>query len=290
MVREGVEIRRAHSDDALACGRIIFSAFKHAADRCGTLCDFPSERDAIRIAGALIADPSVYAVVAHERGRIVGSNFLLEGDRVRAVGPTSVDPAHQNHGIGRALMRAVLDRARDAEAIRLVADLYNLNAVHLYATLGFTMSETLLLMRGAAAVDGLCGYEVRPMREDDVAACGRLCRAVYGFERSAELEAALLFHEPYVVARGGRITGYLSAADNALASHGVAERIEDLEALVAGICTQLGRELAFHVPMRENAFVAWCVAAGFKPLKASTLMTLGRFEPPHGMCLPSAYY
>jgi len=46
-------------------------------------------------------------VVAEVDGRVVGSNFLYEGDPIAGVGPISVDPEYQR-GVGRRLMEAVI--------------------------------------------------------------------------------------------------------------------------------------------------------------------------------------
>ena len=116
------KIRSAIATDAEACGRIIFDAFKGIAEQHGFPRDFPSVEAATQLATAFIADPSVYGVVAEMDGRVVGSNFLTEGDPIRGVGPVTVDPTVQGGGIGRRLMEAVLEKARDAIGVRLVQD------------------------------------------------------------------------------------------------------------------------------------------------------------------------
>ena len=88
-----VNIRVARSSDAEACGRIIYQAFKGIADRHGFPPDFPTVEAATRLSQSLIAQPSTFGVVAEESGRVVGSNFLMEGDAIRGVGPITVDPS-----------------------------------------------------------------------------------------------------------------------------------------------------------------------------------------------------
>ncbi len=130
-------VRPAVAEDAEACGRVMYHAFKGIADAHGFPPDFPSVEAGTRLAAVLIAQPSVFGVVAEEDGRVVGSNFLAEGDPIRAVGPITVGPAHQGGGVGRRLMEAVLDRAGGAVGVRLVADAFNTRSVALYASLGF---------------------------------------------------------------------------------------------------------------------------------------------------------
>src|SRR5690242_5578540 len=117
-----ISVRPATADDAEACGRIIYDAFKGIADAHGFPPDFPSVEAGTQLAAMLIAHPSVFGVVAEEDGRVLGSNFMAEGDPIRAIGPITVDPPHQGGRVGRRLMEAVLDRAKGAAGVRLVQD------------------------------------------------------------------------------------------------------------------------------------------------------------------------
>jgi len=56
---------------------------------------------ATQLATAFITEPSVFGVVAEKDGKVVGSNFLSEGDPIRGVGPITVDPSVQGTGAGR---------------------------------------------------------------------------------------------------------------------------------------------------------------------------------------------
>src|ERR671919_566807 len=109
-----VRIRATTPSDAEACGRIIYGAFKEIADRHGFPPDFPATEVATELAQAMIANPSVFGIVAEEDGRVIGSNFLREGDAIRGVGPITVDPRAEGRGVGRRLMQEVLARANGA--------------------------------------------------------------------------------------------------------------------------------------------------------------------------------
>ena len=78
--------------------------------------DFPSVEVASGVMSMLLTHPRFYSVVAESEGRIVGSNFLDERSSIAGVGPITVDPAGQNHGIGGRLMQDVLDRASRQQA------------------------------------------------------------------------------------------------------------------------------------------------------------------------------
>jgi len=70
----------------------------------------------------MLANGGFYGFVAELDGRVVGSSFLDERNPISGVGPITVDPQVQNHGIGRRLMLAIMERSenRAFAGIRLV--------------------------------------------------------------------------------------------------------------------------------------------------------------------------
>ncbi|MBM6583202.1 GNAT family N-acetyltransferase [Microvirga sp. BT689] len=284
------EIRPATPADTEACGRIIFEAFRGIADQHGFPWDFPSAEAGTQLATTFIAAPSIYGVVAELDGRVVGSNFMAEGDPIRGIGPITVDPALQGSGVGRRLMEAALARAGDAMGVRLVQDAFNTRSMALYASLGFDVREPLLLMRGTPRSGPDLGYAVRPMVAADLDACGALCAAVHGVERTHELQEALRVFAPFVVERKGRITGYLSAATFWLMNHGVAETELDMRALLAGAGALSAEPLSMLLPTRQANLFRWGLHQGMRAIKPVTLMTMGRYEEPKGCYFPSVLY
>src|SRR5688572_9979321 len=162
-----VTLRPPSAADAEACGRIVYEAFRGIAGRHNFPPDFPSAAVAAGFVESFIRDPAVFGVVAESGGRVVGSNFLTEFDEIRAVGPITVDPAFQAHGVGRRLMEAVTDRARGrgAGGVRLVQDAFNTASMSLYASLGFEAKEPLALVQGVPGSRPAADVEVRALRE-----------------------------------------------------------------------------------------------------------------------------
>src|SRR5579884_1383047 len=134
-----VVVRRARPEDAAACGQICYAAFSTINARHAFPCDFPNAGVATEVISNMFSMPELYCVVAESEGRILGSNCLDERSRINGVGPITVDPATQNHGVGRKLMEAVLDRAsqRQAAGVRLVQAAFHNRSFSLYASLGF---------------------------------------------------------------------------------------------------------------------------------------------------------
>jgi predicted N-acetyltransferase YhbS len=285
-----VIIRPAVPEDAEACGRIMYDAFKGIADAHNFPPDFPSVEAAMQLATLFIARPSVFGVVAERGGQVVGSNFMAEGDPIRAIGPITVDPAFQGSRVGRRLMEAALDRAQGAAGVRLVQDAFNIRSFALYASLGFDAMEPLLLMRGTPRSGPAPGFAVRPLVADDIGTCARLCTAVHGVERTAELRDALQVFKAFVVKRDGRVTGYLTAPTLWVVNHGVAETEVDMQALILGAAAASAEPVSFLLPVRQADLFRWCLEEGLRVVKPMTLIALGTYQKPKGGWFPSVFY
>ncbi len=281
-------IREARENDAAACGRIIHAAFAAIADQHNFPRDFPSTEVASGLAAMLIGHPGFYGVVAESDGRIVGGNFLDERSTIGGVGPITIDPAVQNKGIGRQLMRAVMERAtaKRMPGIRLVQDAFHSRSLCLYTRLGFATREPLSVMQGAPLKLKLPSYEVRPAGKADISDCNAMCRRVHGFDRGAELADAVVQGTAAVVERLGRITGY--ATDIGYFAHAVGESNEDVMALIGAASAFSGP--GFLLPTRNHDVFCWCLDHGLRLVKQATLMTVGLYNEPAGAYLPSILY
>jgi predicted N-acetyltransferase YhbS len=284
-VTENVIVRQAQPEDALECGPICFEAFRTVNERHGFPCDFPAPEASTGVLSMMFSHPAFYCVVAESEGRIAGSNCLDERSIIAGVGPITVDPSGQNRGVGRTLMQAVLDRARDqgSPGVRLVQAAFHNRSLSLYANLGFDIREPLACMQGRTTQRSVPGCTVRPARDADVDACNALSYRVHGFERGRELAEAVQHGTAVVVERGGGITGYASSL--AFFGHATAEANLDLQALIASAESFTGPGIL--VPSRNNALFRWCLANGLRVVQPMTLMTMGLYNEPAGAWLPS---
>jgi GNAT superfamily N-acetyltransferase len=283
-----VKIREAAEDDASACGRICYEAFRAIAEEHNFPPDFPDPETAVTVLTMVLRDGGFYAVAAEMEGRIVGSNFLDERNPISGVGPITVDPGAQNHGVGRHLMLAVMERSerRGFAGIRLVQAGYHCRSLTLYSKLGFEVREHLSCMQGPAISETFAGYAVRRAAEADLEACNRLCLRVHGHHRGGELRDAVRRDRATVVERAGRITGY--ATQIAFFAHAVAETNDDLKALIAAAPSFDGP--GFLVPSRNGELLRWCLRKGLRVIQPMTLMTGGLYNEPAGAYLPSVLY
>ncbi|SPH24022.1 hypothetical protein DEA8626_03070 [Defluviimonas aquaemixtae] len=289
-VYSAIEIREATRADISAVARIMYEAFRRFHESRGFAPDFPDLETATGIAAGQIEDPASYAIVAVAGDRVVGSNFLTEGDPIRGIGPISVDPDFQDAGVGRLLMHAVIRRSISARGVRLLQDAFNTKSMALYASLGFRVREPVVVVTGRPRDNVPAGLQVRPMTPTDLFAADTLARRVHGYARGAELRSALARGTPVVLERGGRITGYMTMPKLWLLNHAVAETQADMMALILGAGAVTAEPISFLVPIRYAEFFRWCLGQVFAIVKPMTLMTRGEYSEPRGAWVPSVLY
>jgi predicted N-acetyltransferase YhbS len=284
-----VVLREARPEDAEAVAEIVFNAFGQIHDHHRFERDFPELALARGLIEVWIGHPKVWGVVAEIQGKIVGSNFLDERDEIRGVGPITVDPGVQNAGTGRKLMDAVLERGSGARGIRLLQDAFNMGSLSLYEKLGFRVTDGCVMMNGEPTAEPASGMVVRPLSEDDLEECGRLCERVHGFARTGALADAMRGMNPHVGLRDGRIVAYASALNFWPMAHGVAETDEDMQALLAGGAAAVGEPIGLLVPLESELF-PWALDAGLRALKPMNVMSMGFHQEPQGAWFPSVLY
>ena len=283
-----VRLRPASPDDAEPAGAICYEAFKMIAEQHGFPPNVTSASDTTDLISGLLSRPDIYSIIAEIDGRVVGSNFLWEADTVAGVGPIALDPGVQNKAIGRQLMDAVLERARQQgiSAVRLVQAAYHSRSLSLYTKLGFVVREPLALLQGEPLWPLDDDRAVRTAAEADLDAANELCRSVHGHDRANALRDAIGEGAATVVEHEGRLTGY--ATGIGFFGHAVGETTEDLKALIAEASSFSGP--GFLLPMRNADLFRWCLEQGLRVVQPMTLMSVGPYQEPQGAFLPSILY
>ena len=283
-----VTLRQAGRDDIETAGSIVFEGFKAISSKHNFPWDMPSAEVAITFIGSLVANGGFYGVIAESGGRIVGSNFLDLRGPIAGIGPITVDPNVQDRSIGRQLMQAVLEKAREVRApgIRLVQAAYHNRSLALYTKLGFDCREQLSKFAGTPPQIALEGYRVRPANEADIDGCNAVCVRVHGHTREGELRDAIAQGTARVVEHLGRITGY--ASDIAFFGHAVGETNFEIKALI-GATREIGGG-GFLLPTRNGDLMRWCLNSGLQIVHQMTLMTIGLYNEPDGAWIPSVTF
>jgi GNAT superfamily N-acetyltransferase len=275
-------------DDAKACGTICYEAFKAIAEQHNFPPDFPLPDVAVDLLTMVLSRKDIYSIVAERHHRVIGSNFLWEGDTIAGVGPITVLPAAQNGSIGLQLMEHVLDRAqsRRCVGVRLVQAAYHNRSLSLYTKLGFNVREPLSVLQGPALKLELPGYRVRSATIGDLDACNRLCLSLHGHDRSGEVADAIAHGTARVVEQDGRVTGY--ATNIGYFAHAVGQTNEELKALIGAAPAFVGP--GFLLPTRNAELLRWCLSQGLRVVQPMTLMSRGLYQEPMGAFLPSILY
>lgn len=269
-------------------GRICYEAFKELQDRHRFPTDLASVQVARQAIGLMISRPEFYGVVAKVGDELAGSNFLSIDGEVAGVGPITVDSAFQGRDIGRQLMLDVMREARDRgiARVRLVQESFNVTSISLYAALGFETRHGLALMHPPAAASE--DPSVRPAVPSDLDALDALCRRIYKVSRRSELAMFLEIGFPlFARARDGRIAAYLSPG---IFGHGVAETEEDAVALAMQAARLLPEPTTVFCPVDEHPLFRAFLGAKFRTLKMMNLMTIGPYEVPERVWMPSILY
>ncbi len=265
--------------------RICYEAFGTLHDRHSTPRDFDSLETATMLLRMMAHAPSFAGFAALHEGTLVGSNFIAFADEVAGVGPITVDPRSQARGVGRALMRAVLEEAsrRDVRPVRLLQEAINTTSLSLYTSLGFTWRDSVAIMQAAGGgTDG----SVRAMTESDLDRVGEIAAAQYGASRLNEVRATLGMGLPaFVRERGGRVTAYLLPG---FLGHGFGGDVADMVELVSHAAA--AAPPAFHrvfVPLSQGDLFAQLLRRGCRTIKVMSYMTVGPYMPPRGAWMPS---
>ena len=275
----------AHVDEL---GRILFEAYKDVADRHHFPPSVHSVGTSRQSISAMLRNPDTYGVTAVFDGDIVGGAFVTVSDEVAGIAPVSVDVTFQGRGIGRSMMVRLLDYARTHGffRIRLMQEAHNIGSLSLYASLGFDTQDTAVFMK-AAPVDDPEGL-VRPMADSDLTEVVDLCKRIYNVDRSNEIRRSFEIGRPALVReRDGRLTGYFMPA---MGGHAVAATHEDALALIGEAGVNLGDGATFLCPLSDGRLYREALKAGCRATEALNLMTIGPYERPSGVWMPSGLF
>ncbi|MDM4719460.1 thioester reductase domain-containing protein [Micromonospora sp. WMMA1363] len=304
----GLRVREATTDDLPQLTRICYDAFNAMNMSLGLPPEWSSEQAVSEMLQGRLASPSCLCHVAVDQsGSVVGSNFLVLGESVGALGPLSVATGAQGGGAGRMLMESLIAAGHrlGTPSMRGVQVTNNLRGYRLYSSLGFVPREQLSVMVGYAppTPGTMSGFEVRPMAEADVAACQELYRTVNGHPRDSEIHMAakhaFSWSAPYIVV--DRATGEVAGYTTGLSDFGHLTAVSEAaaRALYAG-AGELMRRTDPHGPAPRLRIpgrlfpdlLGWAARTrGLALLRLETLISLGAYSTPTaGVYCPGLSY
>ena len=281
-----IELVPIHQDLIPELARICYEAFWDLHTRHAVYCDIPDMNTGMQIISHVTAHPDCTGIVATIDGQPIGSNFLLHSDVVAGIGPITVDPRFQSHGVGRLLMQWAIDEVhrRGIQQTRLFQEAINTTTLSLYASLGFIWRDSAALMQATPATTD--DPTIRSLTMADLDRIELLSIQGYGASRARSANQLLVAKFPgFARERDGQIVGY---SISSLFGHANAATDDDLLALIAHAARHTPPELAtFICPLSRSELFRKALVARHRTLKVLSYMSLGGFTPPPGVYLPS---
>ncbi|MGW1531657.1 GNAT family N-acetyltransferase [Streptomyces aureus] len=197
-----------------------------------------------------------------------------EDPELAAIGMVLVAERHARQGVGRRLMRHVIEEAGPTP-LTLHATAYGRP---LYEELGFKVTGQAEMVRGMFTPDDSPpGAFTRPATAEDLAPILRLDEEVFGVDRTHLITRLPAFADQLRVAEeNGRIVGYAAAWPN-MATHVVgplvARDTRTAKALVSSLAAHTDRPLRTDIDVRHEELLSWLKACGLASVGFNAVMT-----------------
>lgn len=171
----------------------------------------------LRLEHMLRTDPDGSFVAVGDGGQVDGVGMATRRDGLWGLALLAVDPAAQERGMGRALMKAALAYAQPGDA-RAILSSTDLRAQRTYAAAGF-LPRPAVEAAGTVRHDGLPGApRVRAGGRDDLDLCDAVDREARGFARRIDLEFFLGVGTSLWIVDGERGRGYALGSSDRLSA------------------------------------------------------------------------
>jgi predicted N-acetyltransferase YhbS len=216
--------------------------------------------------------------VAEHAKRLVGTALSWGyGAEWASLGAIGVDAELQGRGIGRRLLRTLIDELKDRRLVLYATK----DGMPLYGAEGFAATWSVVQHQGIAArveaAAKLAGIHLRSTRPDDLKAIAALDRVACGMDRTKLLTRLLGLPGGMAMEEGGEITGF---ALSRLFGRGrvigpvAAPDVERAKAMIALLLNRhLGEFLRIDMP-KESGLSTWLIAAGL--VEAGTVIRMVR--------------
>lgn len=196
-----------------------------------------------------------------------------EGPELAAIGMVLVAQRYARRGVGRRLMRHVLDEAGETP-LTLHA---TANGQPLYEELGFAEIGRAEMVKGrfTGAVPAP-NVAVRPVTAEDLQEVLRLDREVFGLDRTPLITRLPAFADHLRVAvEDGAIIGFAAAwpnMDTHVVGPLIARDTATAQALVASLGAATNRPLRTDVDLRHTELLGWLKENGLDPIITNAVM------------------
>lgn len=235
--------------------------------------------------GLLLAAGTGYGIDDPDGGLVSACVVTEYGPRERpelgAIGMVLVAERHARQGIGRHLMRYVVERAGTTPLTLHATP----NGRPLYEELGFKVTGQAEMVRGRFVAGGPASrIATRPATAEDLSAILRLDAEVFGPDRTHVITRLPAFADQLRVAEdSGTLIGYAAAwpnMDTHVVGPLVARDTETAQALVASLAAGTDRPLRTDIDVRHKELLTWIKERGLQGIAMNAVMNYGAPDLP----------
>lgn len=235
--------------------------------------------------GLLLTAGTGYGIDDPDGGLVTACVVTSYGPQDRpalaAIGMVLVAERHARQGVGRRLMRHVVDEL-GTTPMTLHATPYGRP---LYEGLGFKTTGRAEMVRGHFAPSGPePEVPTRAATAEDLTTILRLDEEVFGTDRTHMITRLPAFADQLRVAeKDGRVIGYAAAwpnLDNHVVGPLIARDTETAKALIASLAAHVDGPLRTDIDVRHEELLAWVKERGLAPTGFNAVMTYGIGELP----------
>lgn len=278
-----------HSTNGWYQERLGRSVFQGKAADCRIFCEVYE-----------VLDPGC-AIVVVENGEIVGSYFFHPRETHSSMGIMNVHPKFFGKGVAGMLMKSIVERSEARRLpLRLVSSALNLDSFSLYSRWGFSPEQIFqdLLIQVPDEGLGQGSRTVRPARESDVEAIGRLEESVAGIRRERDYRHFIRnvdgFWRIFVsLEESGEVDGFLVSSDHpasTMVGPGVSRTATAMESLLLAQFAQFrGRSVLFLLPCIERSLIDAAYQWGARNCELHFSQVRGKSRAPEGVVLPAFF-
>ncbi|GHJ92013.1 acetyltransferase [Streptomyces sp. NE5-10] len=224
--------------------------------------------------GLLLTAGTGYGIDDPDGGGLLACCVVTSyGSELAAIGMVLVAERYARQGVGRRLMRHVLDEAGQTPLTLYATP----NGQPLYEGLGFTEIGRSAMVKGHfSATVPAPPVTVRPAAADDLQEILRLDQEIFGLDRTPLLTRLPAFADHLRVAvDDGAITGFAAAwpnMDTHVVGPLIARDTATAQALVASLAAVTDRPLRTDVDLRHTGLLSWLEENGLAPIMTNAMM------------------
>ncbi|WP_345038027.1 GNAT family N-acetyltransferase [Streptomyces sannanensis] len=210
------------------------------------------------------------------KGLVTACMLTSYGPDLAAIGMVLVAERYARQGVGRRLMKHVLQEAGNTPLTLHATP----NGQPLYEELGFATTGRAEMVRGHFRPSGPGpAVTTRPATAEDLPAILRLDAEAFGVDRTHMITRLPAFADQLRIAEDEQgITGYASAwpnMDTHVVGPLIARDTDTAKSLIASLAAGTDRPLRTDIDVRHKELLGWVKSHGLEPVVFNAVMTRG---------------